>query len=79
MPQLHISNGFTKPLSGLGARTQFSQLSEKRVSKSVREEVLRPRYGKSNVKVSCAPRFDGKFWRGDCKINGRQEKFWISP
>jgi hypothetical protein len=79
MPQFHVSNGYSKPLPGLGKNTPFPALSQKRVSRCVREEALRPRYGEHNVRVTCLPRFDGTWWRGDCEINGRQETFWIAP
>jgi hypothetical protein len=78
MPEFHMANGFKKPLPSLGKNTPFSKLSEKRVSRCVREEALRPHY--KNVRnVTCIPRFDGTCWRGECEIDGRQEKFWISP
>jgi hypothetical protein len=78
MPQFHVSNGFSKPLPGLGTYTPFSRLSQKRVSRCVRKEALRPYYGHHNVSVTCLPRFDGTCWTGECTINGRPEKFWIS-
>ncbi len=78
MPKLHVSNGFNKLLPGLGRITPFDELSEKRVSKCVREEALRPHYGDRNVHVTCTPKYDGTCWRGECKINGKQEAFWIS-
>ena len=79
MAQLHITNGFSKPLPGLGQNTSFSKLSRKRVSRCVREEGLRPHYGTYDVSVTCEPRFDGVCWRGECQINGKPEQFWVSP
>jgi hypothetical protein len=79
MPQSHVSNGFTRPLPGLGRHTPFHRLSQRRVSKCVREEVLRPHYGHDNVHVTCEPIYDGTCWSGSCEINGEPEHFWISP
>jgi hypothetical protein len=51
MPELHVSNGFKTMLPGLGKNIRFSDLSQKRVSRCVREEALRPRYGERNVRL----------------------------
>jgi hypothetical protein len=79
IPQLHVSNGFNRILFGLGKNTPFPKLSQKRVSRCVREEGLRPHYGDHNVNVTCSPEFDGKYWREECRIYGKPENFWISP
>ena len=67
MPQLHVSNGFTKEILGLGRYQGFSALSEKRVTKSVRAE-LRAKYGHDSVKVSCSAEFAEACWIGQCWI-----------
>jgi hypothetical protein len=79
MPQFHASNGYSKPLPGLGKNKPFPDLSQKCVSRCVREEALRRRYGEHNVEVTCLPKYDGTYWRGECEINGEPERFWISP
>jgi hypothetical protein len=79
MATLRVTNGFTKPLPGLGRNTPFSMLSQKRVSRCVREEGLRPNYGDHNVTVTCEPAFDGKCWQGTCEINGKPERFSVYP
>ena len=79
MPQFEVSNGFRRSLPRLGQNRPFAKLTQKRISRCVREEALRPHYGSNNVNVTCLPRFDGKYWTGKCEINGKQETFWISP
>ena len=79
MALLHVTNGFNKPLPGLGRNTAFAKLSQKRVSRCVREEGLRPHYGERNVSVTCEPTLDGTCWKGTCEINGKPENFWVSP
>jgi len=79
MPDLHLPNGLNQTLPGLGKNTPFPRLSPKRVSRCVREEGLRPHYGYHNVNVTCSPKFDGKYWRGECNIDGQLMNFWISP
>jgi hypothetical protein len=41
MPQLRVSNGYTKNIVGLGRHRDFSAFSEKRVTKSVRRNYER--------------------------------------
>jgi hypothetical protein len=80
MPILHVSNGFTRSLATPGKNSSFPKLSEKRVTRCVREEALRPHYGDTNVRVSCHAAFDAIFWiwRVECEINGKKENYWIT-
>ena len=48
MPTLLVGNGFETALLGLGRNTKFSNLSEKRVTRAVRN-ALREQYGRDHV------------------------------
>ena len=61
MPRLHVTNGFSTALPGLGKSTPFPDLSAKRVTRCVREESLRPKYGHHSVQVTCLAIFEGGF------------------
>jgi hypothetical protein len=78
VPQLHVSNGFTKHIAGLGRNRPLAHLSEKTITPCVRRE-LRARYGRSKVKVSCFAKFDGTSWTGECWINQARLEYYISP
>ena len=77
MPTLTVNNGWLCPLPGLGKKTRFDSLSEKRITKSARE-VLRRKYGQPNVTVSCSAEFDGSVWVGTCEIHGQPFRYRIS-
>lgn len=77
MPHLHVSNGFRKNIVGLAKHREFSTLSQKRVTKCVREE-LRAAYGLDNVHVSCSAKFLGALWNGQCTINESKLTYVIS-
>lgn len=77
MPLLTINNGFTCQLPTLGRIVPFGSLSEKRITKAVRER-LRQRYGESNVEVSCTAKFDGTGWNGACVIDGQPFRYRIT-
>ena len=77
MPILIVPNICQQTISGLGSRIPFSQLSEKRITKAVRE-CLRASFGHSNVKVSCSASFEGSSWRGECSINESHYSYTVS-
>jgi hypothetical protein len=76
MPVLTVANGHTANLYRLGQNVPFSQLSEKRITKRVREE-LRGAYGVQNVHVSCSASYINNTWQGECIIHGIRYKYTI--
>jgi hypothetical protein len=77
VPVLKVQNGYSVVISGLGKIRAFSQLSEKRITKAVRE-ALRGKYGESSVEVSCTALFHGGSWRGRCEIDGREHEYYVA-
>jgi|GraSoi2013_115cm_1033766.scaffolds.fasta_scaffold79814_2 hypothetical protein len=77
MSTLTISNGYRVPLLGLGRNRAMQHLSQKRITKAVREE-LRRHYGLSNVEVCCAAKLTSDGWRGSCKIYQEDFTFKIA-
>ena len=77
--QLLLANGkgYQIPVPGLGKIQVFENLSQKRVTKAVRE-ALRARYGEENVKVSCAAKFVDGCWEGKCTVRGQDLEYQIS-
>ena len=77
--QLLVTNGkgYLIPLLGLGKIQAFANLSQKRVTRAVRE-ALRARYGEKNVEVSCAARFADGCWEGKCTVQGQNLAYQIS-
>lgn len=77
MSILTISNGYRVPLLRLGRNRPIQNLSQKRVTKAVREE-LRRHYGLSNVEVCCAAKLTPDGWRGSCKIYEEEFTYGIA-
>lgn len=67
MGMLIVANGYRTPLAGLGRNRSIRKLSQKRITKAVRQQ-LRERYGPPNVEVSCKAKLASDGWRGSCKI-----------
>ena len=76
MPTLRVSNGFVVPLPGLGRVQQFARLSQKRVTRCVRDELRRA--FSPGVIVSCTASFVDGLWRGSCRIGGQSFVYSIS-
>ena len=76
MPVLIVSNVCQQNIPGLGSLVPFSQLSEKRVTMAVRDN-LKASFGPSNVEVSCSASFKGGSWRGHCLINGKHYSYTV--
>ena len=76
MTFLIVQNGYSSELASLGKIKFFSELSEKRITKAVRES-LRLKYGYLNVEVSCSACFVNGIWRGKCKVNGEELNYKI--
>jgi hypothetical protein len=77
MSTLTVSNGYRVPLLRLGRNRAIQNLSQKRITKAVREE-LRQRYGLSNVEVCCSARLTSDGWRGSCKIHQEDLSYKIT-
>lgn len=71
MASLMVSNGARLAVPGLGKIRGLRDLSEKRVTKAVRNE-LRGQYGPPAAEVSCNAVPTPAGWRGVCKINGNE-------
>jgi hypothetical protein len=78
MPVLTVTNGFSGQLAGLGKITPIRALSEKRVTKAVRQR-LRDEYGVPGVEVSCEADMRDGVWQGTCWINSAQFRYRILP
>jgi hypothetical protein len=76
MPLLIVANGFRQELPGLGKNTPFLALSEKRVTKAVRE-CLRDEYGLAAVEVSCEASAGANEWHGRCQISGSRFEYRV--
>ncbi len=75
-PTLSVDNGFTASLDGLGRNQNFPNLSEKRVTKAVRE-ALRAHYGDGRIEVACDAMFERGEWVGACQIDSVEHAYRI--
>jgi len=78
MSTLIVSNGYKARRPGLGTIHPLLSLTEKRVTKAVREE-LRNRYGLQGVEVTCEANRSSNEWRGTCKIAGERFDYRVLP
>ena len=69
-PKLKVDNGPEVVLSGLAKNKKFRDLSQKRITKCVRE-ALRAFFKNRMIEVSCSAQFDGikEEWLGRCEID----------
>ena len=65
-------------IPGLGTNVPFKLLSEKRVTKAVRD-ALRTLYGADRVAVSCDAHVSGEQWSGRCWIDDQQYEYRLHP
>lgn len=63
-------------ISGLGSHRPFRELSQKRITKAVRE-ALREQYGSDKVEVSCSATCNGGIWAGKCRVNGTSYSYQV--
>jgi hypothetical protein len=77
MPILSVSNGYTSNIYGFGQRIPFLELSERWVTKKVKDQ-LRRAYGVKNIKVSSLASYINTTWQGECVINGIRYKYTIT-
>jgi len=71
-PKLEVRNKPGMELPGLGRNKKFSELSEKRITKCVRE-ALHASFPGKKIEVSCSAHFDkvkGE-WKGECEIDAQ--------
>jgi hypothetical protein len=66
---LDVANGYRVALPDLGRNQRFADLSEKQITRAVRD-ALRHKYGMARVWVSCEATFERDAWRGNCGIDG---------
>ena len=64
-------------MPGLGKMRPLLSLSEKRVTKAVRDE-LRKRYGFDETEVACDAACFSNEWRGKCRIGGEPLTYTVS-
>ena len=76
MPTLTVGNGFTTTIPGLGRNQNFPNLSEKRITRAVRD-ALREQYGDGRVEVSCSAAFEKGEWVGACEIAGQPQSYSV--
>jgi hypothetical protein len=62
-----VANGYRTSLPGLGRNRSIRSLSQKRITKAVREQLCE-QYGLPNVEVSCTAKLASDGWHGSCKI-----------
>ncbi len=77
MTTLTVSNGYQASLPGVGKIRGLRNLTEKRVTKAVREE-LRRWYGFDDIEVTCEAALTAHGWEGRCKIHGEPLRFKLS-
>jgi hypothetical protein len=76
MPILRVSGlNISQPLGGLANRKPLQNLSEKRVTTKIREE-LRRIYGYS-IEVTCVVSCINGVWKGRCKVSGQKYDFYV--
>ena len=78
MPKLEVDNGFCKCIPSLGKVKPFPKLSQKTVTKCVRE-TPRGKYGDVETRVECHAEFKGGIWMGNCGIQGEPHIYKIYP
>jgi hypothetical protein len=76
IPIMSVGNGYQVEMHGLGKNVPLCDLSEKRITKAVREK-LRSEYGHDNVTVSCSADFTNGVWTGTCSINEKSYQYEI--
>ncbi len=77
MSILILDNGYRVSLPGLGKIRGLLNLSKKRVTIAVREE-LRRQYGFSYITVSCDAMLASDGWHGSCNICGEEFGYKIA-
>jgi hypothetical protein len=76
MARLIVAKTNRIEIPGLARNKGFHALSEKRITRAVRES-LRQKYGSNNVKVSCAAMLEHGMWTGTCWIDGVEQPYQL--
>jgi hypothetical protein len=75
MPTLIIGEKVLE-MPGLGRNKPLSELSQKRITKAVRQ-ALRAKYGLEAIACSCRAEIESGTWAGRCWIEGQEHVFKI--
>jgi hypothetical protein len=75
MPTLIVGDRKLK-IPGLGKKRLLTDLSEKRITKAVRD-ILRSEFGYENITCSCRADVISGTWLGRCWIDGQKRTFRI--
>ena len=78
MSVLVVGNGYQASVCGLGKIRALQNLSQKRVTIAVREE-LRRHYGSPHVSVSCEATLISDGWFGSCTVHGAKYRYEVIP
>lgn len=76
MVTLIVPNLVHVKIQGLGRRVLFSHISEKRVTRSVRD-ALRIKFGEGAVVVSCSAIYRDQVWVGSCSIHNVEHQYTL--
>lgn len=77
MPTLKISkNNYIGNLQDLGKIVTFCKLSEKRITRAVRNKI-REDFKNLNISVSCSANFKSNKWEGICWIDDIEYQYEI--
>jgi hypothetical protein len=77
MPTLILENGRKYAIPGLGKIIPFLKLSEKRLTRAVRD-CLRETFGTQSVSVVCEATLTASAeWAGQCKIEGHKFSYRV--
>ena len=73
--RLVVMNTRVIDVPGLGLHRSLRELSEKRITKAVRD-ALRNQYGVDNVEVSCSATLSQeRIWTGKCRVDGTEYSY----
>jgi hypothetical protein len=76
MADLRITKTDRFDIPTLARNKSFFKLSEKRITKAVRD-ALRRHYGDDRVRVSCSASLANGVWKGVCWIDGVKESYQL--
>jgi hypothetical protein len=71
-------NGSALDMPGLGARGNYPNLSEKRITKAVRDRLRQEHEPHTKVIVSCEAKQTGNTWEGQCWLDSVEHTWRLS-
>lgn len=77
MTRLTVTNGYQAAMPEVGKVRGLRNVSEKRVTKAVREKLQRW-YGDEAIEVACGATRSPDGWQGHCKIHGEDFEYKLS-